>query len=401
MHRRRISAVPVPRAARWTSAGALVVAVLTACGGGGGGGNSVSAGGSTASATGTLKLALTDAPACGFDHVYVTVEKIRVHQSSTAQDTDAGWSEVRLEPARRMDLLTLTNGAVQELGTTGLPTGHYTQMRLVLAGNETGANVLANSVQPTGGSEIALTTPSGQESGVKLQSNFDVANGQTTDLVLDFDACKSVVQAAGPAAYHLKPVISAMPRVASAIQGAVTGTLATGSTTVSAQLNGATVRSTTPDSRGNFSIPFLQPGTYTLVIASDGSATGVITGVPVGSGATEVSTAASAIALPASSMSEITGAFSSSTDAAPAVTSAFTDAEVRAVQVLTGGESIEVRSRQADGVLGTYSLKVPQAAPVKAAYTASGPLSFTPDTVGASNYSLGVVVREDATVVIQ
>ena len=378
-------------ATRRRVAGTIVAAVVTACGSGGGGG-------SASADVGTLRLALTDAPACGFDHVYVTVEKIRVHQSSTAQDTDAGWSEIPLNPARRMDLLTLTNGALQELGTTQLPSGHYTQMRVILAANATGASAIANSVQPTGGSEMPLTIPSGQQSGVRMQINFDVAPGQTADQILDFDACKSVVQAGDSGEYYLKPVISVVPRLATTIRGTVGGTLAPGSTTVSAQQEGMTVRSTRPDSSGNFSIPYLRPGTYTLVITADGHATGVITSVPVGTGTTAVSTSASAITLPTSSMAVITGTVSLDTmaDTAPTVTSVLTDAEVRASQSLTGGESIEVTSRQVDGLLGTYRLSLPKAALVKAAYTSSGPLSFTPDALDAGKYSVDILAREDA-----
>lgn len=143
--------------------GSVAVAALAACGGGGGG-----EGGST----GTLRLALTDAPSCGFDAVHVTVQKVRVHQSSTAGDNDAGWSEIVLNPARRVDLLSLTNGVLMELGQIPLPTGKYTQMRLVLADNNT-SEPLANAVSPTGGREVALKTPSGQQSGVKTNINID------------------------------------------------------------------------------------------------------------------------------------------------------------------------------------------------------------------------------------
>ena len=111
--------------------------------------------------TGTLRLALTDAPACGYDSVNITVEKVRVHQSSSASDSDAGWSEVLLNPSRRINLLNLTNGVLDELGQTPLPTGKYTQLRMVLAEN-TSTNPLANSVKPTGFAEVALKTPSGQ-----------------------------------------------------------------------------------------------------------------------------------------------------------------------------------------------------------------------------------------------
>ena len=49
--------------------GGLILATLAACGGGGSGGSVAD--------SGTLRLALTDAPSCGYDSVNVTVEKVR------------------------------------------------------------------------------------------------------------------------------------------------------------------------------------------------------------------------------------------------------------------------------------------------------------------------------------
>src|SRR4051812_39062451 len=133
-----------------TAAATLAMAGLVACGGGGG---------TTTAAPGALRLAMTDAPACGYDHVYVTVDRVRVHQSGPASDNDSGWSEVALATPKRIDLLALTNGVFEELGQTQLPAGNYTQVRLVLVDN-TGNNQLANAVQPTGGALVALNTPS-------------------------------------------------------------------------------------------------------------------------------------------------------------------------------------------------------------------------------------------------
>jgi hypothetical protein len=248
---------------------ALSIASLAACGGGGGGGES--------SGNGTLRLAMTDAPSCGYSAVNVTVEKVRVHQSSSASDNDAGWSEVVLNPARRVDLLTLTNGVLMELGQVPLPAGKYTQLRLVLASNS-GAQPLANSVVPTGGSEVALKTPSGQQSGVKTNVNIDVGANQMADFVLDFDACKSVVAAGASGQYLLKPVVSVIPRFVSGVQGYVEA--GTG-TSVSLQFNGELVRATTPDSAGKFLLQPVAPGSYTLVVVGAGRTTTVVTGVPV------------------------------------------------------------------------------------------------------------------------
>src|SRR5258706_7820722 len=70
--------------------------LLAARGGGGGyGGNSGSGG---MSYPGTLGVSMTDAPACGFDALNVTVKQGRVHQNSTANDTDGGWGDIPPSP---------------------------------------------------------------------------------------------------------------------------------------------------------------------------------------------------------------------------------------------------------------------------------------------------------------
>jgi hypothetical protein len=340
--------------------GAIVAAAVVACGGGGGSG----------AGEGTMRFAITDAPACGFDHVWVTVEKVRVNTSANATETDGGWTDVAVSPAKRIDLLTLTKGVLEELGSTPLAAGHYSQVRLVLASNVAGSATPANAVQPTGGAVIPLTTPSGQQSGYKLQANADVAAGQLADLVLDFDACQSVVKSGNSGQYILKPVVTVVPRTVSAIQGSLATGFAPASTTISAQQNGVTVRSTSPDSAGNFSLPFLTPGTYNLVITSEGHATGVIANVPAGSTTTTLGTAP--INLPASAMADVSGTVL-------AGTTPVTDAAIRATQSLTGGPVIEVARQNVDAAAGTYHLRLPTAAPLKATYSTSG-FTFAADT---------------------
>src|SRR5450759_4551022 len=151
----------------------LLAALVAGCGSGNVSGNGAG--------SGTLGIALTDAPACGFDAVYVTVVKVRVHQSSSASDTAAGWTDITLNPARKINLLSLNNGVLDSLGETPLAAGHYTQLRLVLDPNI--AVGLSNSVVPTGGAETALVTPSAVQSGIKLVNEFDVISGQRVDLV--------------------------------------------------------------------------------------------------------------------------------------------------------------------------------------------------------------------------
>jgi hypothetical protein len=228
------------------------------------------------------------------------------------------------------------------------------------------------------------------QSGLKLNADFDVAAGQMADLVLDFDACKSVVQAGNSGKFILKPVISVVPRLVSGLTGYVTTTLSLSSTTVAAQQNGAVVRATAPDATGAFSIPYLQPGTYTLVVTSDGHATAVVTNVPVGTATTVVNGTATAIAPPASPMGDVSGAVTATTVSGSTTTSvAVTDANVTALQALTGGPTIEVKSQPVDATNGTYTLHLPTAAPVKASFpTGTATLAFTPDTAVAGQYTL-------------
>lgn len=365
---------------RWLALAGATVA-LAACGGGGG---------DAAESQGSLRVALTDAPSC-YENVFVTVEKVRVHQSSTAGDGEGGWHELTVSPARRTDLVTLTNGVLEELGSMPLPAGRYSQVRLVLAENAaSGSGALANAVRPTGGQETALATPSALQSGLKLKANVDVAAGQAADLVLDFDACKSVVKAGNSERYNLKPVVSVVPRVASGVMGYVATTLSLGSTTVAAQQDGTTVRSTVPDAAGRFNIPFLPAGTYTLVITSDGRATTVLTGVPAGTTTTVVNGTGTAFAPPVSSMAEVTGTVTATTvNGSSTISTAVTDADVRALQALTGGPTIEVAARAVDATNGTYSMRLPLAAPLKGTYAAgTATATFTPDTAAAGKYTL-------------
>lgn len=349
--------------------GGLLLAVLAACGGGGDGGTVAAAD------SGTLRLALTDAPSCGYDQVNVTVQKVRVHQSSTANDADAGWSEVVLNPARKINLLNLTNGVLDELGQTPLPTGKYTQLRMILADNT--GNTLANSVVPTGSTEVALKTPSGQQSGVKANINIDIAANKLADFVLDFDACKSIVTAGNSGQFLLKPVVSVIPRYISAVSGYVDASLANGNTVVSLQQGGLVIKATAPDSTGKFLLQPVGAGSYSLVLAASGRTTAVITNVAVATDTvTTVNGANAAFSLPFSASGTVNGV-------APV------DTLVRAVQVLSSGTAVEVSGRFVDAFTGAYSYVLPVNPPLVAPYVAApATLVFAADVVAAGRYSL-------------
>jgi hypothetical protein len=157
------------------------------------------------------------------------------------------------------------------------------------------------------------------------------------------------------------------------------------------QQDGVVVRSTVPDASGKFSIPFLNTGTYTLVVASEGHATAVITGVPAGTTTTVVSGTATAIAPPVSAMADVMGTVTTtSVSGSSTVSTAVTDATARALQTLTGGPTIELASQPVDAALGSYKFRLPVGAPVKAAYSATAPLAFAADTAVAGKYKVQV-----------
>ena len=350
--------------------------MLAACGGGGGGNAS----------TGTLRLAVTDAPACGYDHVYVTIDSVKVHQSASAGENDPGWYTIALPGMpKRIDLLDLRNGLLEELGQTALPAGRYTQMRLLLSPNSASLPY-ANAVTPTGSALTALTTPSAQQSGLKLNVNIDIEAGKLADFVLDFDACKSVVTAGSSGKYNLKPVISVLPRF---IEGmAVDGYVANSSpySSVSLQLNGVVVRSTVPDPlrQGYFALPYLpiSSANYDLVIADPGRGTRVVSAVPVTPMAiTHVNAANQAILLSNSNAQTLV--------ASATAGNAIPDATISVHQSLGTDREIELASRTVDSVNGSSSFTLATDPVQVATYSPTlAPLSWLPYNASAAQFSV-------------
>lgn len=378
---------------------ATTATLLGACGGGGSDSGSVAtpAPGSpgtpglpgspatppSGTGTGTLRIALTDAPACGYDHVFITVDRVRVHRSSTAADDEGGWTDVVVDPARRIDLLELTNGVLAELGQTPLPAGDYNQVRMVLRPNVAG--MPANAIVPTStGTEVALDTPSATQSGLKLVHGFTVQPNTMADLVLDFDACRSIVKRGNSGRYNLKPVISVVPRTLTGIAGYVQTGL-TG-VTVSAQKNGVVLKATQPTSNGQFVLAPLDPmkGPYDVVFTGQNLTTAVIAGVPVvADQPTTLNPSTDPVTMPTSPSGTVTG------NLGPA--GARDSGAVRALQSVGAVAAVEVAHVNVDPTTGDYSLLLPTSAPRLLNYTNPmvTPLAFVAQPASAGKYKLG------------
>lgn len=371
-----------------TASTVVAAMALAACGGGGGSPGVHGGSGTTppvlGGTSGTLTIALTDAPACGFDAVNVTVSKVRVHKSASAADTDTGWSEVALAPARKINLLNLTNGVLDTLGSVSVPAGRYAQARLMLDPNT--GNGFANSVTPSATKvETTLETPAAVQAGVKIGTDFEVVAGQQYTLVLDFDACRSVVtKAAG--GYLLSPVVTPMASTGSGINGYISTVFAASGVVVSAQQNGKVIGSTSVDpATGAFAITRLSAGAYDVVMVAAGRAAAVVGNVSVPGGASNValSTAAAPISMPTSLVRAIGGTVTLA-PLAPTL-----KPYVTVSQTVVSGKTVVLLASDAAAGTGLYRIEgLPVAAPQYANYSTSLPLSFAPATpaLGAGVY---------------
>ncbi|MDZ7660368.1 DUF4382 domain-containing protein [Fodinibius sp.] len=227
--------------------------------------------------TGTMEVLLHDAPA-NYDEVNVFIERVEVNNS----ENDEGWVEIN-SPQQSYDLLELTNGATEVLGSAELPAGTYNQIRLILSSD--GHSVVVD------GEKHSMFVPSGEQTGIKLNVNAEIEPDITYTLLLDFDAARSVVvtgnQQAGEG-YLLKPVIKATNE-------AVTGNIAGAVEPVDSEpyvyaiAGEDTLSSTKADtSNGEFKLIGLEEGSYTVSVdpTDDSYATENVDNVEVNVGET-------------------------------------------------------------------------------------------------------------------
>ncbi len=189
-----------------------LLSLLIGCGGGGGGDSSTGGSGST----GTLSLSLQDASSENYRAVYVTIDRVEVHLGGDEGRNESWLSVLSPDKAgKTYNLLELVNGVREELGIVDLPAEPYTQMRLIIGREpDDGINVLsqrhpyANYVITEPDLKVhELKVPSGFQTGIKIVGGFDVSENQTTELIIDFDAAKSVVKAGNSGNWLLKPTI--------------------------------------------------------------------------------------------------------------------------------------------------------------------------------------------------
>jgi hypothetical protein len=124
-----------------------------------------------------------------------------------------------------------------------------------------------NQIVLEDGSTVDLKTPSAQESGLKLDVDADLKAGIPYELVLDFDAARSVVKAGNSGQYILKPVIRTFAKAAGgAIQGVVLPDSAKATVTA---ISGADTLSAIPDGSGFYKFWGVPATSYQLIFSAD------------------------------------------------------------------------------------------------------------------------------------
>ncbi len=203
--------------------------------------------------TGTLKLYLTDAPG-EFSEVNITFSEISVKFGDT-------WITVS-ETEQTFNLLSLTGGLTALMGEEALVSGEYGQIRLLISSAE------VVIVEEPDEITYPLQIPSGSASGLKIGKGFTIEEeGEVLELVIDFDAARSINKLGSNDLYQLKPVLRL---VAAEQSGAITGEVVSeprSGLTAYAIAGIDTVASTAVDeTNGEFKLAFLPADTYTVTI---------------------------------------------------------------------------------------------------------------------------------------
>ena len=392
---------------------------------------------------GTVNTSISDPPTCSsasggpYQHVYVTVRSVMVHQSATANANAGGWQELApglANAPKQIDLLGNPSNQcfLAQLGAQQIPAGSYQQIRIILLANNQASQLTTNacganatncvvlnpsgSVQPlqlSSESNTGIKIPSGQIAG----GRFTVPDGGVVDLNVDFDACASIV-AQPNGQFRLKPVLHAgeVSLQTNIISGKVvdsaTSQPITGTTIVALEQRDAAtgvdrvIMQTLADAQGNFSFCPVPEGTYDVVAVSISDtglayAATVTTGVAVGTNMGNIPMVAQTGAN--TTQGSITGQVST----AGASGGVAADITLSATQPLTiGGSSTLVtiplvQQSSSTATLTTasdaacpagtfcasYTVSVPAANPNVGAFSAGG-TTYTQDTANPVNYTM-------------
>ena len=168
-----------------------------------------------------IDLFVADTPVDGADSVVIDFTGVQLQGSTGAP------VEYDFATPMSLDILQHEDDDFNVLlDQQGIVPGHYQWIRLMV-------DMSKSSITLADGSQHPLVIPSGDQTGIKLVSGFDVGSGQETSLTVDFDLRKSIALASGT--YDFMPAMRLVDnsQVVS-MEGFVSNTFLIGTTAVTA-----------------------------------------------------------------------------------------------------------------------------------------------------------------------
>jgi len=154
-------------------------------------------GSGTTTGMGFLQVIIRDAPVTNVDQVWITIDRIRVHQACETEDT---CFITVLETPMYVDLLLMKDSPL-DLTPVPLPAGKYNQIRMSVGSP---CSLVLKGDDPT---PYPLDVPSDE---IKIHYQFEVPEGGTAQITLDFNAEESlhIVKKGNKDVYLLRPVVN-------------------------------------------------------------------------------------------------------------------------------------------------------------------------------------------------
>ncbi len=206
-----------------------------------------------------LTIKIIDAPAA-FDQEVIVIRRIDLHKSGSAAELD--WRVIN-GSVTTYDLLKFRNGVSQVAVSTYVPPGSFDAIRLTLEG----------SYVWIGGKYILLDLPANVAGGFVISYPLTIADQNVYQLILDFDAYRSVRQTSATT-FELYPVVRVQDAaIAGSIAGAVISadSLKPANCVVSSTVASDEVGTTPDPGTGSFQLGALPEGTYSIKISSPDS----------------------------------------------------------------------------------------------------------------------------------
>lgn len=240
---------------------------------------------------GRINVLLTDSPfpIDLVSHTYVSVDRVEIRQKTEAEmSEDADSFIVIAEGDMEIYLLQLTNGITEQIASADLDAGIYDMIRL---------HITDATIVLADGSEFDLKIPSGSSSGLKIKIDpaISLGEGETSDVLLDFDVSRSFVMKGSVGnilGFNFKPVVRGVYLgAAGRIEGIVTDSIPT-------PLENAMVKLFKPESggidslimtsftdvEGSYKLIGVPGGVYSVVCELEGFESDTVNDVSVSAG---------------------------------------------------------------------------------------------------------------------